>query len=440
MLKEEYFKKALKSGAYKYRNWVISILTRIVDNPYDKDYTYKLVPKDGSMFFIDENGLLKEITDYVSDRALINPHEKIRVLPEDAINIERSMESTYGLLFANYFMLIYAFGSKIKYINKSFTVSTIEDIIGENFHDNPGDTYPPTDEEMAKADPDKFYVFERERLAEANNQLDHLNGILVTNVSKMSIVGSPNNKKIRDELISQHKGDINDPVLGAKIDKAIADEERRYIASDPDGTKHFYIKSKSYNNARKRMGGAYGYEAPFTSEQEGKLILPSLQEGLRKEDLPHLINGARAGSAFRANDTQIGGTRVKGAMQAFQNSVVIDGDCGTKLGFLRLVQASDKRILIGSYYTNDSGDAELISPDNFKSLLGKEILLRVPSRCASPPEKFCSVCSGTNLSRNKRSPAIATGNVGTTFLKGSLKKMHIAAADIAVYNLNTLMS
>lgn len=433
MKKETYFKRALASGAYRYRNWIISIFSQILDNPYPKDYPFKLVPKDGQLWFVTEEGGLELIEDFAGGSALVKAHDPISLRSGEIINYKgEEITTTYGTLFANYFVVVYPFKDKIPYINKHFTGVYIESLILDKFSDNP--------KEGEAEDPSKIYVYEREKLAEATNELIYINDILVTNASRHSLTGSPNNKAIRDKLVKEHKGDINDPLLGAKIDKAIGDEERRYIAEDPEGTKHFYTKAKSYNNARKRMGGAFGYEAPFTSEQKGKLILSSLQEGIEIEDLPHLINGARAGSDFRANDTQIGGSRSKDAFRSFQNDRIEGEDCGTKLGFKRRVIPSDKKILVGSFFIGDDNKPTEITEDNFKSLVDKIIILRVPGRCNAPPSRTCRVCAGVHLSKNERSPSIATGKVGTGFLKGSLKKMHVSAAELVRYDINLLIS
>lgn len=430
MLKEDYFKLALRSGAFKYRNWIISVFTAIVENNYKKVYPYMLTYTDGRVYCINETGLRVEITDAIPGQALIRAHDAITVNPEDAVNLSDTVKSTYGILFANYYMLIYPFGKKIPYINKRFTVKDIENIIVSRFYDDVDD--------ISLELPDRFYVREREILAGANNELSGMNGYLVTNISERSVVGAPNNKEIRDKLVAEHTGDINDPILGAKIDKAIIDNERKYIESDPAGTKFFYTGKKSYE-ARKRMGGAFGYEAPFTEEQSGRLVLRALDEGIDPNDLPALINGGRSGSDSRANETKIGGGRSKDAFRAFQNHIIEGEFCGTLLGTRRQVIRSDSAILMGMYY-QDGLKPTLIDLTEFNKIVNTEVVLKLPNRCRAPVDRTCKVCAGTSLSRNSRSPAIATASAGTGFLIGSLKKMHLASADLSQYNPRLLIS
>ena len=75
-------------------------------------------------------------------------------------------------------------------------------------------------------------------------------------------------------------------------------------------------------------------------------------------------------------------------------------------------------------YIVEKGKLKLLTPDNVKEYMGKEVNMRTPLYCTS--DKYCNVCSGNQyyMMDGLRNVGLLTNRVGTSLLNAALKGFH----------------
>ena len=167
MTKSEYLKLCIQNRCYTELSWLVGILGIISDTNPSKylDTTYTA----SGYSYLDSSNQLVRISDALT-QPLFTPTEKIIIDSTWTKLVSEPTETTVGRLLANMICLYEAFGTKLPYINKKFTVSTIESIVAPKLNSNPtGDNY----------DPNLIYVRDYIKFVDNIQYLSNLSSIIV---------------------------------------------------------------------------------------------------------------------------------------------------------------------------------------------------------------------------------------------------------------------
>lgn len=427
MNKREFFINAMNAGRFSDKRWVFAAFSILRPSksgfdgmmPWDILYIESDKHEGGKPVFIDDNGNMVELSDYSFDYQNPEPpytfREKIKLSKDEMTNLKKeSITTTYGNALANWLLCVYPFEDKIEYIEGKFTLKSVEKIIEKHLSDEP--------EEGKERDKSKIYVDEYSRFRRSASLIDGFTQLAVPSATAKSMTRSPDTEKFREELLKKYEGQLHDPAVAAKIDKAMVEFDKAWMAGDD--AMGFYIKDKSFNIVRKKSHGLVGYESSFSESGEGgEMIARSLSEGLDVDKLPAMINSLREGSYDRGASTALGGEAVKFILRVMQNSTVEEQDCKSKLGMEMFIADNKKDTFVGNYILEGSTVKELTN-DNISSYVGKTVVMRSPLFCRTPNAGFCATCIGRRYGEHATSLPTAASNVGSVFLSTFLAAMH----------------
>lgn len=421
MRKDEFFIRALQVGMYKSKKWVISAFSvfreELNNEPNSIDWKIKAINGIWNVFLPEANDFtpILELDGSTIDSGspIYRFNEQIVVSGKDIINLNSpKINTTYGILLANYMLLVYPFGSKMDYINGEMKINKIEGMIGERLVD---------DSSPEAKDPTKITVNEYKEFVKATGQLEGFAQLCVPTVTEKSLTTHPQMKETIQRLKEQYKGQLNDPLIISKIDAEVERLDREWLKGDP--SERFYLKDKAFAVTRKKMYGIYGGEAGLGDGTTMDFIDRPLTDGLDTEKLPAMINSLRSGSYDRGTQTALGGVAVKQFFRVFQNSNIVEKDCGSKIGIIRPIRKDNWKRFLGFYHIVN-GNAFPINEDTVKALIGKTIEMRSPATCKTSSTDYCETCMGDNNSRSKTGLGAAASEIGSKFMIGFLKSMH----------------
>jgi len=183
--------------------------------------------------------------------------------------------------------------------------------------------------------------------------------------------------KIKDQLVA-----LSDP----KVDNFLK-ERFKYSYMIESGARGSWDQAKQMLLTR-------GFISNFDGEILPEPIKHSLTEGLNEEEFFYSTYGCRKGLLDVALNTGTSGYLSRKLIFTCANLQIDDclEDCGTT-DFLQVNVGSERkaRMLINRYYLND-GKLDLITRDNYMSLIDKTIEIRSPILCKSPT--ICHTCYG----------------------------------------------
>src|ERR1700690_1544082 len=144
----DYFLLALNAGAYKKKRWVLSVFSILVDSK-PLNQPYEIVRTDKAVFFRDPVNLetLIKLDDADVNKPVLSFKDKFTVGPELVPNLSSKISTTAGNLLFNFYVLIYALGKKIPYMEGRVTAKGVEKLIEPRLTTNPVDGvgYDPND-------------------------------------------------------------------------------------------------------------------------------------------------------------------------------------------------------------------------------------------------------------------------------------------------------
>lgn len=412
--KRDYYIRALNSGAYRHKEWVIRCFA-VISHAKESSthYPYKLhSTDDGAFYYVNEDNKRVFIEGTFLHTAPFHLMEEIIVGHNEVPNIHQNTVTFYGNLLVNYVCLVYAFGDKVEFKPGPTTVADMEARIEPRLADMP--------EGRAMRLPDKLYVDEFKRF---NDGISHLGGfsqLCVPSATPKTMTVSPEVIKRRNELFKKYEGQLEDPVIQAHIDKELTQMERDWMKGDPG--ERFYIKGKSYDVVRKKTFLYYGQESGFG--KTGKTITQSLNEGWDIKNLPDMANALRNGSYSRGALTALGGVDAKNNYRMFQNTVVAEPDCGSKLGLRITLHADMAKYFISSYVIEKDGTLVELTEENLPSYTNKPIVLRSVGYCKTANQNLCGVCVGSRIAQTPNAISTYASDIGSKFLLAFLAMMH----------------
>lgn len=337
---------------------------------------------------------------------------------------DKATTSTFGLMLFNIILLFEPFNGLVPYANKYFSKGFIEDTINDLMVDNPKE---------GEAVPEgKVSVKDCLRFSTASTFLHGLGSWYIKPGGVDTLTIDPSIIKRRNELFALHKDEINDPVIFTTIVEELVEMDRQIQLKGP--SKNFYIADKYISTARKRMFIAFGIEPNATGD--GWVALPnSLNEGIDPSELVTYINTAVAGAYSRSMATGEGGSQVKEVLRLIGRSVVVDQDCGSPVGERMTLTNKTAKSWIGGYYL-EGKTPTLITKDNFGSLIGKPIFMRVPQFCTRIDGNYCKTCLGERLGMLKTRLSAEVVRVPTEAMLTRMKAHHTAGAKSTVLDLD----
>lgn len=417
MDKREYFLRCLKAETFTLKDWIISAFTVFYEdeNEWSKNpYPYRLVIRNGDMVFIDleKNGDFTIIEGYVAGQPLFQDIEELILEAGDLITVDRKIVSTYGRALFNALCIIYPFGNKVGYINDRHVDPNMLESIVSKMQDTPKDP--------SERKPDVIYVDEYLKFATAIGNLAGLTQITVPAASPKSLTVDPKVIAERDRLLKLHAHELHDKAVIANIAKQLEELDRKTFEGDP--ASGFLISKKSFGVVRMKQFIMQGLEGGF-GVGEAELITSSLNEGWDMEKFPAMNDNLRFGSYNRGAMTALGGESVKYFYRVFQNTRVIEEDCGSKVGLEWSITKDNRRSFIDLYLI-ENGNTVLIDADKADSLVGKTAIIRSPGFCHTRKPAFCARCVGLKLSANPDAIASVTAQVGSVFMGVFMGAMH----------------
>jgi hypothetical protein len=427
--KREYYIRALNAGCYRYKQWVIELFSW-VDGALEgkgKPYPYALTRHnhDDQLYYTFTDPATHEevrIKGTATEGQPFHFMDEIKLNAGEVPNIHQPVTTRYGNLLVNFVCLVYAFGDKVEFMPGPMTVAKMEAVIEKRLADTP-----PSGHER---DPSKLYIDEFKLFNDGVRHLEGFSQLCVPSASKKTMTVSPEVIKRRDELFKQHAHELDDPLVQAKIDKELIAMEKKWMEGDPG--QRFYIKSKSYDVVRKKLFLYQGQESGFG--KVGKVITSSLTEGWDVKNLPAMANALRNGSYSRGFLTALGGVEAKGNYRIFQNTVVAEEDCGSKLGIrITLTQDMAKHFISSSVIEKDGSLTEL-TDQNLNEYVGKPITVRSVAYCKTANQNVCAVCVGKKIAQTPTAISTYASDLGSLFLSLMLAAMHGVALKTATVN------
>lgn len=433
MNKVDYFNRCMQQKFYEITAWNIAILTVCNLDGENGDRAAGLFRDDQGYYFYDgPEDLLVRIDDADPNQPLFAARETITLKAGVLPNLDEDVETLVGQALVNGMLLVYPFGNKIPYMNGEITADRIESILEKRCVDDLDD-----EEEMfAQTGPNApIFIYELMKFHEAAAALDAYSQVVVPSATPKMLQAPPGTKEKRQELLDKYRDQLDDPVIQAKITEELIKLDKDWLADDD--AMDFYIKGKFFDVIRKKRFLLHGSESGFGVE--GKLIEGSLEEGWQIEHLPSMSNGLRSGSHSRGAQTALGGEATKFNYRMYQNSKIVEDDCGSDMGLAYRVTAKTAKNLIGSYYL-DGKNLVSITEQNHATLIDKVVRLRSPIYCRTEGHNFCKICMGDRVSQTPDALATYAADVSSAFMGAAMKAMHGKALKTARYNIEERLS
>lgn len=425
MNKRDYFLHAMAAQCYRHKAWVLEAFASVekLDGSH-KTYPYALTRhENGSYSFKDPHSHEEVILEGTFLKgAPFQFLEEITVGPGDLPNVKETVVTCYGNVLVNSLCLVYPFGDRIPFQTGPMKVSKMESLVEPLLVDShtPKERWPKN----------AITIPEFKRFNESVRHLEGFSQLCVPSASAKTMTVSPEVIKRRNELIKEHRHELNDPLVQAKIDKELIAMEKAWMKGDPG--ERFYIKDKSYDVVRKRLFLAVGQEKGFG--HTGDYIPTSLSEGWRVKDIPSMATALRDGSYSRGAWTAMGGVEAKNNYRIFQNTVVAEEDCGSPLGLRLTIPKKHGKLFISSSVIEKDGKVVELTDENIGAYVDKPVTLRSVAFCKTADQNVCATCVGKKIAQTPNAISTYCSDLGSTFLSLSLKAMHGSALKIATFD------
>ena len=312
-----------------------------------------------------------------------------------------------GKFLVNQVVLVDPFGSKIPYINARIS---------------PGDT----DEKVAK-------MITRGEIGREEYNKYMMNGywfgsdagITTVTMTEKAMVTDPEVAKRRKELLEKHKHELDDPQVTVAI-------EQELIAMDKDWIKHddsyaFYDSDggKVFKEQRKKMHLMFGTGVAFDKDANKYTFYEKpLSDGWDPKSISICANDTRRGSYGRGIDTAKGGEQTKFLLRVFQEVLITEDDCKAKTGIKVVLNENIASQYFGRYLMS----GVVLSKENYKEYLGKEVEIRSPMHCKTVGG-FCYRCCGKTMKDvGMRAIGMQAIRISSKFTSVSMKAIHASSA------------
>ena len=429
--RQAWFKQAIKKERWKEPGWVtrlfcVTDLENVNDIVID---TTKPIPayelfvsldNKSYCFWDDESQEFIPIDGSDVTEPLFKVSDKITLNPGDLPNVTEVTQTTFGNVIINLYCCVYPFGSKLPFFTGKLSGEEIEAMVIQRAAKGSG-----------KPQEGEILPEEIDRYKKSVSALAAFSPICCPTASRGTLTVSKDVIAKRDELLKKHEHEIDDPAVVAMIEKELLDLDKKMNAGDPAYEGFFGPVSKLRNVGRKRQKIIYGVEGGI----DGRLrtIKSSLSEGMDYKLIPLTADTITAASQSRGSLTAQGGELVKYNLRMFQNSSIVEDDCGTK-GYLPIRVNEDngwlenRNMFVGEKTVT-------ITKGDLKGLIGKDIKLRSPGYCLTKDRNFCKSCVDVNLAMRPDGVAVAASAGASKIMMDAMKAMHGRQNDSFEFNL-----
>jgi len=306
------------------------------------------------------------------------------------------MLTDVGKFYLNQLLLVDPFGDKIPYINDIFVPSKLDTLVA------------------------KLIVNKQAGRKEFNKYIN--NGywfgedgsICTQGLSEKALGTDPRIAKRKEELLKQYKDNLHDPLVVTKIEKELIEMDKAYLKGDSSEPFYMAAGKKAFNEQRKKMFIMFGLSSDFTKSGAGTVFTqPSLEDGFTPENLPNIANEVRRGSYGRGIKTAEGGAESKFILRVFQNTKIIEDDCGSKKGIHITLTNENKNKFLGRYLV----DGTCLTTESIDKYVGKKVEMRSMLHCHTKGG-YCYKCCGNIFKELKltnigmQSLSLAEGFIG----------------------------
>lgn len=245
--------------------------------------------------------------------------------------------------------------------------------------------------------------------------------------TKHSLTTSDEVLKLKHELFTKYKDQLNDPVVASKIEQQLLDLDRKYIKGDESEAFYFTNPDKGFNDWRKKMFIMFGVSPEFTKNAVGySLADESLEEGWTAEHLDVAANEIRRGTYLRHRGTAQGGEQTKMLLRIFQNVKILEEDCKSKTGIEVEIDSEHYKLWVGRYLV---GSDKPLTEAELKGMIGKKVKIRSPMHCKTEGG-FCFKCCGEFFKKiDMRYIGMQGLSITSSFTKVAMKAMHSSSVD-----------
>ena len=430
MKRLDYFKLALKHECYLYKDWVTDTFAVSVSGGV-VEYPLQIVRDEKQVGFMFE-GELVILDDVAVAEPVLTFQEPITLGPEELVSIKEPLTTIVGIAFINALVLVYPFGKKIPFINGEIKATALEKIIERRLIDVES-TKVEAKEDVNENSP--IYVDEYKKFVDSMLSLVGFTQLCTPSATERSLGTDPRIPALRARLLEENKDHLDDPAVIADIENALVTMDKAWLAGDE--SEKFYIKDKYYFIVRKKMYLMHGIERGFKDGGDFELIPNSLDEGWDISKMPDMVNSQREGTFLRGDQTALGGEAAKFLGRVFQNAVISEEDCGTKLGWPKTIDQYNKMDYIGLYQIIN-GKSKVITEEEIDSLVGKTIEVRSPMFCLTGGSSYCAHCMGDKIAASPNALTTHAISVGSRIMLAMMASMHGKKLEMAEYDFTTI--
>ena len=339
----------------------------------------------------------------------------------DVINMGEVETTTVGRLIINQIMLVEPFGDKFPYINRVVNLDK-------------GDIVKDVNKALMN---DEITVEAYKKFLDNVYFITHFTELCCPCLNEKAITTDPNLAKKKQELLKKYEGQLDDPLVIAKIEDELIAMDKNYMKGDTAMRFYTPLGGKSFDLWRKKLYIAVGGIEAFDKDtSKYEFLQNSLEEGQRLEDLPKYGNESRKGSYQRGHETRNGGALTKYIIRAFHDSRVQEDDCGTNKGLKIDFKQHDIKKYIGRFINLDGKWTE-ITNDNINKIPLKTYTMRSPMYCQCKKNGYCYKCMGSVFaSLDIEQLAMSVVDISTTFMNAAMKNMH--GSKLALFNIESL--
>ena len=306
----------------------------------------------------------------------------------------------------NYVLLVDPYKDAITYVNKEWNASAVESQMSELAFKN-----------VITVDQIKQYSRNLYFLC-------HFNEVTTPSFTQRALTIPKELIARRDELLKKYAKEIEagDPVVISKIESELIAADKSQLKGDPS-TGFYDTSKKSYETHRKQMMIMFGMIPKFG--EPGYTFIPkSLEEGWDVKNFQAIANEIRRGSYNRAKETAKGGEESKFLSRIFQNTDIVEEDCGTTR-YWPVEITDDNKLTYINRNIFHRGKLLTLTKENVSSFVGTTVQMRSPSYCITKNYNYCYTCMGEYFRYlHQKNLALQVMSIGSTMLGLSMKSMH----------------
>lgn len=389
-------------------------------NLYDEDGIGYICDLTASISLLREGKVTLCILSDDTSKRLMSEIDKVDINPGDIVNVKEKMTTTVGRIIVNQLCFVDPFGDVFPFQNKTLSLEDdILKVVNKGLINKKIDVA-----SFRKSMDGAFY-------------LGHFAELCTPCLNEHALVTDPAIKKRKAELIKQYEGQLNDPVIIAKIEDELIAMDKAYMKGD--NSLRFYeaqFDSKTFDIWRKKLYITVGGIEAFSKDSSKyNFLRNSLEEGVRIEDLSIYGNESRKGSYQRGHETQKGGYLTKEVIRAFHDAAITRPDCGTKKGVKIDFSVVDPEKFLGRYILLQNKWVE-ITTENLDSIPRKVVTMRSPMYCQCK-DGYCYKCVGKFFEGlDVRQISMSIVDISNTFMSAAMKNMH--GSKLAIFELTSL--